>query len=371
MKHHPIFQKANIWQRDLINRAVVAPMSRVSATADGLTTDEMVDYYSAFANGGFAVIITEGIYTDIYGSQSYNNQPAIINADQRRSWAKVTRAVHRSPSLIFAQLMHGGALSQCSENTLAPSALQPVGTKAVAYGGEGSFPVPKEMDLTDIQRMQQGFIDSAINAHKAGFDGIEIHGANGYLLDQFLTPELNLRKDRYGGTIENRFRVIAEIIADIKSSVPSNFIVGLRVSEGKVNNLTYRWADGIETARELAKEIKKSQPDFVHVAVQTGEWERDSFFGEGISLASVIRDTTGVPVIANGGFHHLDKAETALNNNHADLLSIGRAALADSHWVVKTLNGLPLIPFHRDMLWPEATLSHTRKIIKELNLENN
>src|SRR5690606_36775862 len=136
------------------------------------------------------------------------------------------------------------------------------------------------------------------------------------LLDQFLTPELNLRKDRYGGTIENRFRVIAEIIADIKSSVPSNFIVGLRDSEGKVNNLTYRWADGIETARELAKEIKKSQPDFVHVAVQTGEWERDSFFGEGISLASVIRDTTGVPVIANGGFHHLDKAETALNNYH-------------------------------------------------------
>lgn len=371
MKHHPIFQKANIWQKELINRTVVAPMSRVSATADGLATDEMTDYYSAFATGGFGVIITEGIYTDVYGGQSYNNQPALVNTKQRVSWQRITHAVHKSPSLIFAQLMHGGALSQCSENTLAPSAVQPVGVKMASYGGEGDFPLPKEMDLTDIQRMQQGFIDGAVNAYKAGFDGVEIHGANGYLLDQFLTLELNQRNDRYGGTMQNRFRVIAEIIAGIKTSVPSDFIVGLRVSEGKVNDLTYRWANGIETAKELAKEIKASQPDFVHVAVQTGEWERDSFYADGISLASVIRQATGIPVIANGGFHSLDKAETALNDNHADLLAIGKVALADPHWVVKTLNDLPIIPFHRDMLWPEATINHTRKIIEELNLENN
>jgi len=125
MKHHPIFQKTRIWQRDLVNRTVVAPMSRVSATADGLATDEMTDYYSAYATGGFGVIITEGIYTDVYGSQSYSNQPAFVNTQQRISWQRVTHAVHRSPSLIFAQLMHGGALSQYSETTLAPSAVQP------------------------------------------------------------------------------------------------------------------------------------------------------------------------------------------------------------------------------------------------------
>ncbi|TKC02771.1 oxidoreductase [Pedobacter frigoris] len=371
MKHHPIFQKASIWQRELINRTAVAPMSRVSATADGLATDEMMEYYSAFATGGFAVIITEGIYTDVYGSQSYNNQPALVNHEQCASWEKVTHAVHKSPSLIFAQLMHGGALSQFSENTLAPSAIKPVGVKMVSYGGEGDFPLPKEMNLTDIERMQKGFINGAVNAHKAGFDGVEIHGANGYLLDQFLTPELNHRNDKYGGTMRNRFRVVAEIIAGIKASVPQDFVVGLRVSEGKVNDLTYRWADGIETAKELAEEIKASQPNFVHVAVQTGEWERDSFFGDGLSLASVIRQATDIPVIANGGFHNLDKVEIALKDSHADLIAIGKVALADPHWVVKTMNDLPLIPFHRDMLWPEATLRHTRKIIKELNLENN
>ncbi|MET3035887.1 NADH:flavin oxidoreductase [Chryseobacterium sp. NRRL B-14859] len=371
MKHHPIFQKANIWQRELMNRTAVAPMSRVSATAEGLATDEMMNYYSAFAAGGFSIIITEGIYTDVYSSKSYHNQPGLTNVQQSTSWEKITQAVHRFPSLIFAQLMHGGALSQYSENTLAPSAVQPVGVKMASYGGEGVFPMPKEMTLEDIRRMQQGFIDGAIHAHQAGFDGVEIHGANGYLLDQFLTPELNRRNDQYGGRMQNRFRVIAEIIEGIKASVPSDFIIGLRVSEGKVNDLTYRWANGIETAKELAEEIKVSRPDFVHIAVQTGEWERDSFYGEGISLASVIRKATGIPVIANGGFHSPDKAEAALNGNHADLLAIGKAALADPHWVVKTQNHLPVIPFHRDMLWPEATIRHTRKIISNLNTESN
>lgn len=371
MKHHLIFQNAVVWQRKLINRTVVAPMSRVSATADGLATDDMKDYYSEFAVGGFGVIITEGIYTDVYGSKSYNNQPALVNEAQCASWEKVTRAVHESPTLIFAQLMHAGALSQFSEDTLAPSALKPVGVKMPSYGGEGPFSIPKEMDLTDIERMKQGFACGAVNAYKAGFDGVEIHAANGYLLDQFLTPELNQRNDLYGGNMQNRFRVIAEIIASIKASVPKDFIVGLRISEGKVNDLTYRWPQGIKTAKELAEEIKTSKPDFVHVAVQTGEWERDSFFADGISLASVVRQVTGIPVIANGGFHNLDKAEVALQDNHATLIAIGKAALADPHWVIKTMKGLPSIPFHRKMLWPEANLSHTRKIIKELHLENS
>lgn len=370
MKHHPIFQEANIWQRELINRAVVAPMSRVSATANGMATDEMRDYYTAFATGGFGVILTEGIYTDVYSSKSYNNQPGLSNAAQTTSWKKLTLSVHQSSSsLLFAQLMHGGSLSQYSEETLAPSAVQPVGVKMISYGGVGNFPLPKAMNLEDIQRMQQGFINAAINAHKAGFDGVEIHSANGYLLDQFLTPELNRRNDQYGGTMQNRFRVIAEIITGIRASVPPEFIIGIRISEGKVNDLTYRWADGIATAKELAEEIKVSRPDFIHVAVQTGEWERDSFYGSGVSLASVIREITNIPVIANGGFHDLDKAKRALNAGHADLLAIGRAALADPCWPIKAMNNLPLIPFHQDMIWPEATISHTQKIIKTVNAE--
>ncbi|MBC9931026.1 NADH:flavin oxidoreductase [Chitinophaga qingshengii] len=363
MKTHPVFQAATFWQRELANRTVVAPMSRVSATSDGLATREMNHYYTAFARGGFSVIITEGIYTDTCSSKSYHHQPGLATVGQTESWEKVTRSVHQQPALILAQLMHGGALSQYLDVTLAPSAIQPVGNKMVAYGGEGAFRMPVAMSLEDIQTAKQGFINAAFNAYKAGFDGIEIHGANGYLLDQFLTPELNSRQDQYGGDMPNRYRIIAEIIAGIRLVVPKRFIVGLRVSEGKVNDLGYRWAGGLHTAGELAHVIKGSRPDFVHVAVQTGEWERDSFYADGSSLASVIKEITGIPVIANGGFHRLDKAAVALTRQHADLLSIGKAALADPHWPAKTLNGAPLIPFHRDMLWPEATISHTQRII--------
>ena len=169
--------------------------------------------------------------------------------------------------------------------------------------------------------------------------------------------------------MENRFRIIAEIITGIREAVPPGFIVGLRISEGKVNNLTYRWPDGIVTAKELAENIKLSKPDFIHIAVQTGEWKRDSFYEDGRSLASVIREVTNIPVIANGGFHDLEQASIALNENHADLLAIGKAALADPSWPIKTSNNLPVVSFHRDMLWPQATISHTRKTLRKLETE--
>lgn len=361
--NHPLFNASTYWYRELPNRTVVAPMSRVSATDKGLATSEMVDYYTSFATGGFSVVITEGIYTDQYSSQSYNNQPGLVTIAQTKSWEKVTASVHRSPVLIFAQLMHGGALSQSLATTLAPSSVRPAGTKMAAFGGEGGFSTPLAMTLNDIDIAKQGFVNAAINACNAGFDGVEIHGANGYLIDQFLTPELNLRNDQYGGSMKNRYRFVAEIISEIRSAVPQSFIIGLRVSEGKVNDLTYRWEKGALAAKELAEEIKISKPDFIHVAVQTGEWVRDSFYEDGTSLASVLKDTTRIPIIANGGFHNLDTANQALNEGHADLLSIGKAALADPNWPSKTIANVPTIPFHRNMLWPEATLSHRQKII--------
>lgn len=350
IENHPIFQTAELWQRKLINRTVVAPMTRVSATAEGLTTDEMNQYYTAFAEGGFGIIITEGIYTDNFSSQGYHNQPGLVTVEHVNAWRKVTQSVKRYPTLVFAQLMHAGALSQYLPKTFGPSMVQPVGAQASAYGGEGKFLLPAALSLEEISRIQQEFALSAVNAYQAGFDGVELHGANGYLLDQFLTPELNQRTDRYGGNMENRFRIISELIAAIRKEVPAHFIVGLRISEGKVNDMTYRWKDGADTARDLLAEVKTASPDFVHVAVQTGEWERDSFYPDESSLAAIAREVTGLPVIANGGLHQLDKAAMALSGQHADLIAIGKAALADPRWPIKTLNEIPVVAFHRDML---------------------
>lgn len=360
MINHPIFQSVRIWNRNLRNRLAVAPMSRVSAAADGVATDEMAAYYASFAEGGFGTVITEGLYTDKLASQSYSFQPGIATASQLRSWQPITEAVHRYDALIIAQLMHGGAISQYLDRPIAPSPIRPKGVKLPSYGGSGTFPIPQEMTIQDIELVKAGFIASAIHAHEAGFDGIELHAANGYLLDQFLTPELNQRTDQYGGSMENRFRIVAEIIAGIRQQVSPTFILGVRISEGKVNDLAYRWENGIRTAHELAGQLQQANPDYIHVAVQTGEWERDSFYGENTSLASVMRRVTGIPVIANGGFHDLARARRAIEDQHADLVSIGKAALADPWWPVKTLNNLPAIPFHQQMIWPAATIRHTR-----------
>ncbi|NSL91130.1 NADH:flavin oxidoreductase [Chitinophaga sp. Mgbs1] len=365
-KQQTIFQPVTLKGHQLKNRLTVAPMSRVSATAEGLPTAEMTDYYNAFAKGGFGMIITEGIYTDNIASKSYVNQPGITSAAHIAAWQQLTAEVKNTDVLLIAQLMHGGAISQYSAHTVAPSAIQPPGVKMVQYGGEGAFPMPRAMNTEDIQLAKQGFIDAAVAAMLAGFDGVELHAANGYLLDQFLTPECNTRQDAYGGSVANRFRLIAEIIDGIRTVVPAQFLVGIRLSEGKVNDMGYRWKNGLETAHAVLQEVKKASPDFIHIAVQSGEWERDSFYEDGSSYAALARQITGRQVIANGGMHQLPLAARVLEEGHADLLAIGKAALADPYWPHHMQQGTAPQPFHRDMLWPQATISHSRKIIQTL-----
>ncbi|SKA44459.1 2,4-dienoyl-CoA reductase [Chitinophaga eiseniae] len=341
-------------------------MSRVSATAEGLATADMDAYYAAFAKGGFSMIITEGNYTDEIASRGYRHQPGLTTTAHAAAWQPVVKLVKTHGALIIAQLMHAGALSQYTEKTLAPSAIQPVGVKMVQYGGTGAFPFPKVMSPEDIRAAKDGFVNAARLAFQAGFDGVELHMANGYLLDQFLTPELNIRDDQYGGSTGNRFRLAAEIIQAIRAVVPARFLVGVRLSEGKVNDLRYRWKDGAAMAVEVLEEVRKTAPDFIHIAVQSGEWERDSFYGNGASYAALAKQITGSVIIANGGMHQLTRAARVLEESHADLVSIGKAALADPAWPLHILNGTSPLAFHPDMLWPEATIQHTNEVIKSV-----
>lgn len=181
-----IFSNYKIGNLTLKNRLAVAPMTRVSANEDGTTGPLMKDYYQSFAKGGFALIITEGIYTDKYHSQCYKFQPGLTNERQVESWKEVTRAVHQNKGVIIAQLMHAGALSQYNkytEHNIAPSAIKPLGKEMTLYYGEGDYSVPKAMNKNDINNAISGFVNAAKLAKVAGFDGVEIHGANGYLLD--------------------------------------------------------------------------------------------------------------------------------------------------------------------------------------------
>jgi 2,4-dienoyl-CoA reductase-like NADH-dependent reductase (Old Yellow Enzyme family) len=359
---HPAFSGFILKGRLFQNRFVVSPMSRVSATTDGLPTPLMKEYYVAFAAGDFSMIITEGLYTDNLFSQAYTNQPGIVNDAQAARWKGIVSAVHENNSLIIAQLMHAGGISQHLAHTAAPTGDRPSGKKMPEYGGgDGEFPVPRQLSEEDIEAVIEGYVHSASLAVQAGFDGVELHGANGYLLDQFLTAGINNRTDRWGGSMENRTRIIKEITRRIRKVVPGNFIIGLRLSEGKVNDLRYRWPDGAATAHELLRQLSAAPPDYIHIAAETGRWERDCVYPDGSSYSGIAKSVMSIPVIANGGLHRLALSKSVLDEGHADLIALGTA---DPSWPLKVRCGIEPVPFIPAFIKPSATIEHAIRIKK-------
>ncbi|MCA9418410.1 MAG: NADH:flavin oxidoreductase [Candidatus Omnitrophica bacterium] len=345
--------------RNLRNRTVVAPMTRISATQDGLATERMKCYYGDYARGGFGMVITEGTYTDLDASQGYTGQPGIATAIQAEAWRGVAEEIHSGSALAIMQLMHAGALSQHTAEDgrrIAPSAIQPLGRMMPAYGGDGLFPIPWEMSENEIQSVRKGFVDSARRARDAGFDGVEIHAANGYLLDQFNTTYTNHRVDRYGGSPENRIRFTAEIVANIRSTAPEDFIVGVRVSEAKVNDHDYRWPGGAGEATILFHALAEAGASYLHIAGE-GRGFRETLKESREPYTALARRLTGLPVIANGGAGDPDLANNIIREGYADFVAMGRAALANPDWPVKVANDWPLVGFDPEMVSPHPTIA--------------
>ena len=358
---HPrdcLFEALVIGRMALKNRLAVAPMTRVSATDGGCTTERMARYYGAFAEGGFGLVITEGIYTDKAYSQGYLNQPGLADDIQRDTWTTVIDRVHKGGARMIAQLMHAGALSQGNPyrgDSVGPSAVRPIGQQMAFYRGDGNYPIPRAMVPDEITEAIRGFADAAVRAKHAGFDGVEIHGANGYLLDQFLTAGTNLRSDHYGGDLERRLRLIVEVTQAVRAAVGPEFTVGLRISQGKVNDFTHKWRNGENEAVQIFGTLAKLPLDYVH----TTEFEAwKSAFGNGASLASLARQHAGVPVIANGSLQDPTRAADMISSGQADVVSLGRGALAHSDWPARVLRGVPIDEFDREILSPIADLAN-------------
>jgi 2,4-dienoyl-CoA reductase-like NADH-dependent reductase (Old Yellow Enzyme family) len=362
-RQHPALKPSQIGRFKLTNRLVVAPMSRVSAGPDGTPTDEMTDYYAHFAHGGFGLVITEGTYTDTAHSQGYLNQPGLATERHVAGWRRVTEAVHKSDAPIVAQLMHAGALSQGNAygaHAIAPSAIRPIGQMLEEYGGSGRWPVPREMTSDDIDFVVAGFADAAGRAQSAGFDGVEIHAANGYLLDQFLTVYTNCRADEYGGSVSNRIRLTARTVAEIRHRVGTDFVVGVRLSQTKVNDLKYRWPGEARDAETIFVAVADAGADYLHIASEGRDFIDTARFVDGRTITTVAKQVTGLPVIANGGMHDMRQAADVLDGGHADLLSIGRGALANPDLPARLASDVELAPFDHAMLSPMATISNAR-----------
>ena len=340
------------------NRVVLAPLSRVSTLGDGVPVPAMQDYYQRFASGQFGMLITEGTYTDRTFAQAYPNQPGITNEQQQAAWADIAHSVKQEGSLIIMQLMHAGALSQHLSNTRAPSSVQPLRNMMEGYSQKsGAYPLPHSLNLQEIDEIVAGFVQSAKRAFEAGFDGIEIHAANGYLLDQFITEYTNHREDQYGGSVINRIRLTTDIIQAIKQAVPESFIVGVRLSQGKVNDFHYKWPGGTEDARIIFLAVTEAGADYIHFASEGEGFEAGCLTESGDSLPALAKDLTGLPVIINGGLDDPEQAYMKLTQGHGDLIALGKGALINPDWPVKVANGRKITPFSFELFSKSVTVN--------------
>jgi 2,4-dienoyl-CoA reductase-like NADH-dependent reductase (Old Yellow Enzyme family) len=297
-------------------------------------------------------------------SQGYLNQPGLATDAHVDGWRAVTRRVHAAGAVMIAQLMHAGALSQGNPHrtgTVGPSAVQPRGEMMPEYGGSGPWPVPAELGAHDLERIVEGFAAAAVRAREAGFDGVEIHAANGYLLDQFLTEYTNRRTDAYGGSVANRVRLTAEVTGAVRAAVGSEFLVGVRLSQTKVNDFEYRWPGGRQEAETIYTALTDARADYLHIASEGRAFLETALLDGGCTTTGLARSTTGLPVIANGGMHDPRQAEQVLADGHADLLAVARGALANPDLPRRLATGTPLLPFDRSMLSPRVTLENVRR----------
>lgn len=361
MTQDPILAPGQLGNVTLPNRLVVAPMTRISAFPDGMPTEEMASYYAAYAKGGFGLIITEGTYPDAGPSQCYANQPGLATDTQAVGWRPVVDAVHHAGGKIFAQLMHGGAITvhnRFTTETVAPSAVQPIGEQPPRYHGKGAYRLPRALTETEITSIINGFAAAAVRAVQAGFDGIEIHGANGYLVDQFLTDYTNQRTDKWGGSLDNRLRFAVEVARAIVAAAPSGFPIGIRVSQTKVNDLSHVWAGGAEEAEMIFAALGATGVSYIHVSSHLG---CVPVFDTGLSLAGLAKRHAGCTVIANGKLEDTSTSRALLDDGEADFLSLAKAALADPAWPQKLASRQEPVTFDPGMLIPDGSIASTTK----------
>lgn len=343
------------------NRFGVAPMTRVTASEDGRVTEIMTRYYERFARGGFGLVVTEGIYTDQAHSQGYPNQPGITDDAQARSWKPLVSGIKCHGSLAIAQIMHAGAISQGNrfrDTTIGPSAIQPKGKQMTFYYGKDAYAVPAEITEDQIAEVVKGFGDAAARAVEiAGFDGIEIHGANGYLLDQFLTDYTNERTDNYGGSTANRVLLLVQVINEVRARVGAEVPVGIRISQGKVNDFTHKWAGGEKDAEIIFGALARAGVDFIHVT-EFEAW-KPAFGDTGPTLAGLARKyAPSAVIIASGSLHDLDMAGSVIRED-ADIVTLGRGALANPDLPIRLAEAQSLREFDPSILGPIADIKDT------------
>lgn len=327
----------------LKNRIIMAPMTRNMADDDLNPTAAMVDYYVKRAAAG--LIISEGIIIRPDG-KGYSNTPGLYTPEHIAAWRRVTDGVHAADGHIFAQLWHVGRVSHPHflEGQLPLSASATSMTGSLSRARELQYGETRAASIGDIQTLIDSFAHAADNALKAGFDGIELHGANGYLIDQFLHYDTNKRDDHYGGTPENMTRLPLAIIEACSAAIGAERI-GLRLSPAPyVNQIGSDDRDA-----EVFRYLLNNLPDLAYV--HSGNFDDTVQFAElgQQSMSAFLRANYRGRLIACGGYQAHD-AQIAIDRGDFDLVAIGRPFIANPDLIEQISNGQTLQPYHDSML---------------------
>jgi N-ethylmaleimide reductase len=319
MKKYKLFTPVKVGTTALKNRIIMAPMTRCRAI-DNIPNELMATYYQQRASAG--LIITEGTAPAPNGL-GYARIPGIFSQEQIDGWKKTTTAVHKSGGKIIIQLMHSGRISHQlnmarGTQIIAPSAIKPAGQMWTDAKEMQDYPTPKAMTAEDIVSTLAEYVTAAKNSILAEFDGVELHGANGYLLEEFLSPISNVRTDNYGGSIENRCRFVLEVTKAVSTAIGKEK-TGIRLSPYGVASDMAPYPEIDATYDYLSKELNKLDIAYIHLVDHSAMGAP----AVPIEIKKLIRKNFKNTLISCGGYNK-DTAEVDIENGLCDLVGFGR-----------------------------------------------
>jgi NADPH2 dehydrogenase len=315
----------------LKNRLIMPPMATSKAEPDGKVSKDVLDYYNEKSQGGYiSLIIIEHSFISREGKAS-NNQLSISEDSVVESLKDLARIIQNNGSKAVMQLNHAGSAA-----TKEVTGMEPVGPSAVPNPRRGT--VPNDLAREDIKALVNSFKEAARRTKEAGFDGVEIHSAHGYLLNQFYSPLSNKRTDEYGGDIYGRIRVHLEVIKAVREVVGEDYPILLRL--GACDYM--EGGSTVEDAVNAVKEFEKAGIDIIDISggfngyMIPGNTEQGYFY----SVTEAIKKAVSIPVILTGGITEADAAERLLTEEKADLIGVGRAIYKDSKWAKNAIESL-------------------------------
>jgi 2,4-dienoyl-CoA reductase-like NADH-dependent reductase (Old Yellow Enzyme family) len=339
----------------LKNRIGVAPMTRMSAPADSIPRQDVLDFLVRRAKNGAALIYTEAIVTDDESAQGYPKQSRLITQRQIEAWKPVVKAIQKEGAVAIMQMFHCGRMAWPEINpanrVIAPSPITPKQNNPLT---DSSYPVPDEMSLFDIEHVISGFVETARGAIEAGFDGIEIHGAHGYLINNFLSSYSNQRTDAYGGSVENRYRFAHEIIAAVHKVVPGDRLLTFRISNWGVADMDVSLFDSKSEWQQIIQLLSKEPIDAI--SVSTYDYS-ENVFGTNQNMAQITREVSELPIMICGKIFDRTSAENALRD--ADIVLSAKSLLLNPNWVEEVRAGKSLPLYTSE----EANIAYTDKAL--------